>query len=269
MHLVLLQGTPPPVSAYLLCYFPLALVILSLITWFVVTDRHASRPYLRFNPFVAASTPPAELEQRPPAIGETPAGSLGGAPAGTTTVSLGEHGAIAAVPPEDVPPPQAAPDHKPPFSGTQTPAAPSDLGMLSKPAQDALDVSAHAPDAPAVREGLAADAPAAQGAAISHIEYDPAGDDLQGEYVTIANNTASPIDMTGWTLTDEGAHHSYTFPSFVLAAGAEVRLWSRAGSDDAANLYWGNSRAVWNNTHDAAVLADASGNVISRYSYGE
>jgi hypothetical protein len=85
MHLILLQATPTPVSAYLLCYFPLALVVLGLITWFVITDRHAGRPYVRFNPFVAATTPPAELEQRPPAVGETPAGSLGAAPTDTTT----------------------------------------------------------------------------------------------------------------------------------------------------------------------------------------
>ena len=84
MHLVLLQGTGPvPITGYLICYVPLAAIVLGLITLFVFTDRHASRPYLRFNPFVAATKTSAEIAARPPAVGETPAGPLG-APAGTT-----------------------------------------------------------------------------------------------------------------------------------------------------------------------------------------
>lgn len=56
MHLIVLQGTGPlPVSGYMLCFIPLALVVLGLITLFVVTDRDATRPYLRANPFVAKS----------------------------------------------------------------------------------------------------------------------------------------------------------------------------------------------------------------------
>jgi hypothetical protein len=56
MHLILMQGSGPvPFTGYMLCFVPLALVVLGLITLFVLTDRDATRPYLRANPFVAKS----------------------------------------------------------------------------------------------------------------------------------------------------------------------------------------------------------------------
>lgn len=85
MFQVLLQQPQPiPISAFLLCYFPLAAVVLGAIAFFVLTDWHARRPYLRFNPFIAYSRTPQELEQRAPQSGETPAGTLGGAVGGPT-----------------------------------------------------------------------------------------------------------------------------------------------------------------------------------------
>ncbi len=102
---------------------------------------------------------------------------------------------------------------------------------------------------------------------ITYIEFDPPGSDLDGEFVVITNATHAPVDLTGWTLVDEGEKHTYTFPHFVLAGGAEVRLWTKAGVDDAANLFWGSRRPIWNNKGDTAVLRDANGNLISRYTY--
>ncbi|MFN3372926.1 MAG: lamin tail domain-containing protein [Chloroflexus sp.] len=102
---------------------------------------------------------------------------------------------------------------------------------------------------------------------ITYIEYDPPGSDLEGEFVVITNASHEPVDLTGWTLIDEGMKHSYTFPAFVLAGGAEVTLWTKAGVNDANNLYWGSRRPIWNNTGDTAILRDANGNLISRYTY--
>ena len=56
---------------------------------------------------------------------------------------------------------------------------------------------------------------------VIHIEYDPAGDDAQGEYVRIENQGGTAQDMTGWTLSDE-ANHTFTFPMLVLDAGTTV-----------------------------------------------
>lgn len=68
MDLVLLQGAAPiPITGYLVCFAPLAAVILGLIVLFAWTDRHASRPYLRLNPF-------PKQERKPGAAGGKAAG---------------------------------------------------------------------------------------------------------------------------------------------------------------------------------------------------
>lgn len=87
MSFLLQSASPIPYSAYLLCYLPLAVVVFGLLALFALTDWHARRPYLRFNPYVAASESPEEIQQRQPGIGETPAGTIGGgAAAGAPTV---------------------------------------------------------------------------------------------------------------------------------------------------------------------------------------
>ncbi|MGQ9613151.1 lamin tail domain-containing protein, partial [Chloroflexus sp.] len=102
---------------------------------------------------------------------------------------------------------------------------------------------------------------------VAYIEYDPPGSDLEGEFVVITNASHEPVDLTDWTLVDEGNKHTYTFPAFTLAGGAEVKLWTKSGIDDATNLCWGARRPIWNNTGDSAVLRDANGNLVSRYTY--
>ena len=101
---------------------------------------------------------------------------------------------------------------------------------------------------------------------IPYIVYNPPGDDLVGEYVPLRNGGGSPATLTGWTLRD-AANHVYTYPAFTLAAGAEVRLWTKAGRNDASNLYWGQKQAVWNNEGDTAILRDAKGREVARFHY--
>jgi Lamin Tail Domain len=95
---------------------------------------------------------------------------------------------------------------------------------------------------------------------------DPPGSDVDGEYVRIRNDGTSSVTMTGWTLRYL-ADAVYTFPAFTLSPGAEVLVWVRAGVNDAANLYWGRGSAVWNNLGDTAILRDASGGAVARFSY--
>jgi hypothetical protein len=258
MNLILLQGTGPvPLSGYLICFVPLATIVLGLVAFFVFTDRHASRPYLRFNPFVAATKTSAEIAARPPAVGETPAGPLG-APAGKTTITGGQLGQTVAVPKADVPPPAADPAAKPAFSGEPPANIASDFGRVTGVDLPKVDQRANTGSP---------DLPVSKALDITYIEFDPPGSDLEGEYVRIQNNTGRAINLTGWTLHDGADKHVFTFPAFSLATGAEVRIWSKAGTNDAANLYWGSRSPIWNNTGDTARLLDASGKEISRYSY--
>ncbi len=101
---------------------------------------------------------------------------------------------------------------------------------------------------------------------ITHIEYDPPGDDVQGEYVRIQNLGGRAQVMTNWTLRDV-ANHVFTFPSFTLAAGGTVRVWTKGGTNTATDLYWGSNQAIWNNTGDTAYLQDAVGNPVHSYTY--
>lgn len=99
---------------------------------------------------------------------------------------------------------------------------------------------------------------------ITHIEYNPPGEDVAGEYARIQNlgDTAQP--MTNWTLSD-AAHHTFTFPTFVLPAMGAVNVWVRKGTNTLTDLYWGRRSSVWNNAGDTAELRDASGILIAKY----
>jgi hypothetical protein len=119
---------------------------------------------------------------------------------------------------------------------------------------------------PLVVGATAAPQPQPPQVTITNVVFDPPGDDLAGEYVLLRNLGQGAAPLTSWTLRDE-AGAIYTFPTFTLAAGAEVRVWVKAGTDDGANLYWGRTQPVWNNTGDTATLRDTSGAEVSRFAY--
>jgi hypothetical protein len=102
---------------------------------------------------------------------------------------------------------------------------------------------------------------------ITFIDYDPPGDDVQGEYVQIANSGGTAASMTNWTLRDN-ANHVFTFPTFTLNPGASVKVWTKAGTNTSTDLYWGSGAAIWNNTGgDCAYLRDAGGTPVDTYCY--
>jgi hypothetical protein len=105
------------------------------------------------------------------------------------------------------------------------------------------------------------------GLTIQHIEYDPPGNDIEGEYVLISNAAANAVNMSGWTFHDGDLKHVYTFPSFSLPAGASVKLWTKKGRNDDTNLYWQSGRAIWNNSGDTGTLRLPSGEIVSSYTY--
>ena len=94
---------------------------------------------------------------------------------------------------------------------------------------------------------------------ITLIVYNPAGDDVAGEYVEIMNNSGGAAVLTDWTLRDDNGQ-VFTFPPFSLAAGDTVQVWTKSGANNNANLYWGRSWSVWTNTGDVAYLY--SGNTL-------
>ena len=87
--------------------------------------------------------------------------------------------------------------------------------------------------------------------------------DLQEEEITITNADAAAVNLTGWTVTDEGTRNTYTFPVFTLDPGADVTVHSGVGNDTPTDLYWGRGAPVWNNDGDLATLADPDGTAVS------
>ena len=103
------------------------------------------------------------------------------------------------------------------------------------------------------------------------LEPDPPGpdeDDLNGEWVLLANAGAEAADLTGWVLRDESSQNRYRFPrGFLVGAGETVAVHTGCGADGPADLYWCAGNPVWNNGGDAALLLDPAGNVAAHLRY--
>jgi endonuclease YncB( thermonuclease family) len=138
---------------------------------------------------------------------------------------------------------------------------------------DFVDMAA---SAAAVDRGLwAPDAcgsePPPDSVAIVDYSYNPSGrdeDDLNGEWIAIANSGLEPIELSSWILRDESTQHRYQFPrDYVLGARAEVLVHSGCGRDSATDLYWCADDPVWSNGGDTAILQLPSGVVVSWETY--
>jgi hypothetical protein len=103
-------------------------------------------------------------------------------------------------------------------------------------------------------------------ARVTRIVYNPPGDDLVGENVVVENRGATALQLQGWTLED-AVPQRYTFPAFLLPEGSSIRVWVKAGTNTASDLYWGKKQPIWNNDGDTATLRDPAGSVMWTCSY--
>jgi hypothetical protein len=69
--------------------------------------------------------------------------------------------------------------------------------------------------------------------------------------------------MEGWTITDEGTKHTYTFPYYVLNSGSTVTLYTGNGTDNGNILFWNSGSFIWNNEGDTAYLYNNQGQLVS------
>ncbi|MBA7629443.1 hypothetical protein ES703_36942 [subsurface metagenome] len=90
------------------------------------------------------------------------------------------------------------------------------------------------------------------------------------EYVEITNLGDQPQDLADWMLKDisEG-YPSFTFPSYILAPGKSIRVYTDEYHPEWGGFSFEYGRAIWNNSepHDVAVLYDKQGKEVSRKSY--
>lgn len=77
-----------------------------------------------------------------------------------------------------------------------------------------------------------------------------ARENLDRETVTFTNVGGRDLDLTGWRVAD-AAGNDYTFEEgTVLGPGATLTLHTGTGRDTDADVYWGRSQFVWNDTGD-------------------
>jgi len=124
-----------------------------------------------------------------------------------------------------------------------------------------------APAPPPIPPSSPTEAPNIQ---ITHIFYDGLVPNVESdEYVGITNLGDQPQDLAGWVLQDisEG-YPSFTFPSYILAPGKSIRVYTNEYHPEWGGFSFEYGRAIWNNTEpDVAVLYDSQRKEVSRKSY--
>ena len=100
--------------------------------------------------------------------------------------------------------------------------------------------------------------------------YNAEGNDdenLNDEYVILQNIGDAQMDMTDWTIKDEGSN-IFTFPEFILPTNEVVTLHTGSGSNTENEIFWSKKGAVWNNKGDAVYLRDEEEKLVlySEYS---
>lgn len=105
---------------------------------------------------------------------------------------------------------------------------------------------------------------------IEEIHADAEGDErenLNDEYVVLANAGGETLDLSGWTVEDE-AGATYTFPDgFTLEPDANVTLHTGSGTDTAEDLYWNSGSPIWNNGGDTVIVRDDQDTVVVEETY--
>ena len=89
------------------------------------------------------------------------------------------------------------------------------------------------------------------------------------EYVEIVNFGDMTQDLEGWKLMDvSDGSPSFVFPTWTLAPGAAVRVYTNEVHADWGGFSFGRGSAVWSNSDpDTAALYDPSAVVVSTKSY--
>ncbi|MHA1330063.1 MAG: lamin tail domain-containing protein [Candidatus Hodarchaeales archaeon] len=99
---------------------------------------------------------------------------------------------------------------------------------------------------------------------ISEVYYDATGSDIKGEWLELYNYGSSPVDLSGWTLTDNGG--TWTIPSGTIIEPGQYLIIARSASGF-YTLYGFNPDVSGltlslGNRGDMLTLKDASGTTI-------
>ena len=117
--------------------------------------------------------------------------------------------------------------------------------------------------------GVAGDATSNGPVQIQDIFYNGVkGANEPDEFVEIANKDSQPVNMDGWVLHDIYGGQDFTWHGYTLQGQAKIRVYTNETHSESGGFSFGSSNAIWANKGDAAELRDATGNVVSTFSYG-
>ena len=111
---------------------------------------------------------------------------------------------------------------------------------------------------------------------ISEVLYDPLGTEPNEEWIEVFNNSASPMELTDWTISDNLSTDVISPTTTIPAGGCMVIA---ASSEDFYANYPAFTGAIvfiadgrigngLGNTGDRLILKDSEGTVIDQMSYG-
>jgi len=92
---------------------------------------------------------------------------------------------------------------------------------------------------------------------------------LNNEYISVKNNGESPVDLSGWVLSN-GAGYTFIFPEgSILAAASVVTIHTGCAEDaeEALGLYWCAKKPIWNDVEGKATLYMPDSTVVDTYTY--
>ena len=108
---------------------------------------------------------------------------------------------------------------------------------------------------------------------ISFVVANPAGRDdenLNEEYVVLANPTAQDIDLSNWILRDSSTVHRFTFPEgSMLLANDGLVVRSGCGDNRDKEFFWCSEGPIWDNGGDEAFLLTPTGAIAATLEYDE
>ena len=87
--------------------------------------------------------------------------------------------------------------------------------------------------------------------------------ELGEERVVVRQNGDAQVSLQGWQLLGPDGE-VFTFPQLVLFQDGAVTVYTRAGANSVAELYWGLEAAIWN-PGDVVTLVDPDGDIVAAY----
>jgi glycerophosphoryl diester phosphodiesterase len=110
--------------------------------------------------------------------------------------------------------------------------------------------------------------PASRGLEIADSVNDVPGEDLQaetGEHVVVANTSNRSVDVSGYVIRDAANDILLIGEGYVLEPGAELRVYTGAGTNSAEAYYNNGTANVLNNTGDSVALWTDGGKLLDTY----